>query len=40
MLENPELLNLHARIKHPEQQEEKKGHASSWLTKFAYAFQQ
>jgi len=40
MLENPELLNLHARMKHPEQQGEHKVHASSWLTKFAYAFQQ
>jgi len=35
MLENPELLNLHAHMKG-----EKKVHASSWLTKFAYAFQQ
>ena len=40
MLENPELLNLHARMKHPEHQGERKIHASSWLTKFAYAFQQ
>ena len=40
MLENPELLNLHTHMKHPEQQGEKKVHASSWLTKFAYAFQQ
>jgi len=38
MLENPELLNLHAHIKHPEHQGERKIHASSWLTKFAYAF--
>jgi len=29
MLENPELLNLHAHMKHPKHQRERKIHASS-----------
>src|SRR6266498_307061 len=34
LLENPELLNLHARQKYPEVSGEKKSVASSWLKTF------
>jgi len=34
LLENPELLNLHARQKYPEVPGEKKSVASSWLKTF------